>query len=85
MLTQLRNAGKLAQCAGVLLGAWTDCPSADPAHPWELSEIFAERIGPVGKPALMGLACGHVLPTMALPLGALVTMDAAAGTLEVLP
>ena len=26
MLTQLRNAGKFDDCAGILLGYWTDCP-----------------------------------------------------------
>lgn len=84
MLTQLRNAGKFADCAGVLLGAWTDCPPEDPERTLLLPEIFAELIAPAGKPALMDLAGGHVLPTMALPLGAAVTMDAAAHTLEVL-
>lgn len=84
MLTQLRNAGKFDDCAGVLLGAWTDCPPENPERTLPLPEIFAELIAPAGKPALMDLACGHVLPTMALPLGAAVTMDAAAHTLEVL-
>ena len=27
MLTQLRLAGKIDECAGVLLGEWTDCES----------------------------------------------------------
>lgn len=84
MLTQLRNAGKFDDCAGVLLGAWTDCPPEDPERTLLLPEIFAELIAPAGKPVLMDLACGHVLPTMALPLGAPVTMDADHHTLEVL-
>lgn len=83
MLTQLRNAGKFDDCAGVLLGAWTDCPPEDPERTLLLPEIFAELIAPAGKPALMNLACGHVLPTMSLPLGAVVSMDAAKHTLEV--
>lgn len=84
MLTQLRNAGKLDDCAGVLLGAWTDCPPEDPDRTLLLPDLFRELILPAGKPTLAGLACGHVLPTMALPLGATLTLDADAGTLEVI-
>ena len=84
MLTQLRNAGKLDDCAGVLLSAWTDCPPEDPDRTLLLPDLFRELILPAGKPTLAGLACGHVLPTMALPLGATLTLDADAGTLEVI-
>lgn len=85
MLTQLRNAGKFRDCAGVLLGAWTDCVPEFPEKTLELPEIFEELILPAGKPVLAGLACGHILPTMSLPLGARVLLDADRQTLEVLP
>lgn len=81
MLTQLRNAGKFDDCAGVILGAWTDCTPEYPEKTLELPEIFAQLIAPAGKPVLMGLACGHVLPTLALPMGRMCAMDAGAGTL----
>ena len=84
MLTQLRNAGKFADCAGVLLGYWTDCVPEDPDKTLTLPEIFEELIAPAGKPAVMGLACGHSLPTMALPLGGMAALDADAGTLELM-
>lgn len=84
MLTQLRNAGKFDDCAGVVLGAWTDCVPEYPEKTLELPEIFRELIVPAGKPVLAGLACGHVLPTMSLPLGARVALDAGEQTLEVL-
>lgn len=84
MLTQLRNAGKFEDCSGVLLGYWTDCVPEYPEKTLELPEIFAELIAPAGKPAVMGLACGHSLPTMALPLGGMAELDADAGTLELL-
>lgn len=84
MLTQLRNAGKFRDCAGVILGAWTDCPPEDPEKTLELPEIFAELIAPAGKPAVMGLACGHTLPTLSLPLGARAELDADRLTLTVL-
>ena len=84
MLTQLRNAGKFADCAGVLLGAWTDCPPENPERTLLLPQIFAELIAPAGKPAIMDVQCGHILPTMSLPLGEQVTMDADAKTITVL-
>lgn len=84
MLTQLRNAGKFADCAGVLLGYWTDCVPEYPEKTLQLPEIFAELIAPAGKPAVMGLACGHSLPTLSLPLGGMAALDADAGTLELL-
>lgn len=83
MLTQLRNAGKLDQCAGIVLGAWTDCVPEYPEKTLELREIFDELIAPAGKPVLMGLACGHCIPTLSLPLGAPAVLDADARTLEV--
>ncbi len=85
MLTQLRNAGKFAACAGVILGAWTDCVPEYPERTLQLPEIFQELIVPAGKPVVMGLACGHVLPTLSLPLGARAILDADRLTLEVLP
>src|SRR5699024_8910684 len=83
MLTQLRNAGKFDQCAGVILGAWTNCTPQVEEHNLELPEIFRELIAPAGKPTVMGLACGHVIPTLSLPLGAQAALDAGEGVLEV--
>ena len=84
MLTQLRNAGKFADCAGIVLGAWTDCPPEYPEKTLELPEIFEELIAPAGKPTITDLACGHTIPTLALPLGKRVSMDADACTLTIL-
>lgn len=85
MLTQLRNAGKFDDCAGVLFGAWTDCTPEYPDRTLEIPEIIREVVLPAGKPVLAGLPCGHTLPTMSLPMGAEAIMDADAKTLEVLP
>ncbi len=85
MLTQLRNAGKLDQCAGILLGGWTDCAPDPSEDTLTLDDILRQVVLPTGKPVLSGLPAGHVLPTMSLPLGATVAMDADAKTLEVCP
>ena len=84
MLTQLRNAGKFSDCAGILLGYWTDCEPEYPEKTLLIPEIVGEVVVPSGKPILAGLAGGHSLPTMSLPLGAVAVMDADAKTLEVL-
>ena len=76
MLTQLRNAGKFADCAGILLGAWTDCPPEIPERTLTLTEVFDQLIVPAGKPAVMDLACGHCSTTMALPLGRMCRLNA---------
>lgn len=74
MLTHLRNAGKLAGCAAILLGYFTDCEAEDPARSLTVPEVIREVVEPVcreeGIPLVTGLACGHSLPTMSLPLGA---------------
>jgi len=77
MLTQLRNAGKFRDCAGIVLGAWTDCEPEFPEKTLELPEIFRQLIAPAGKPTVTDLACGHVLPTLALPMGRMCYLDAA--------
>lgn len=82
MLTQLRNAGKFDDCAGILLGYWTNCPPEYPEKTLEISEILQEVVLPCGKPVLSGLCCGHSAPTMSLPLGCTVAMDADEKTLE---
>lgn len=76
MLTQLRNAGKFDCCAGILLGSFTGCMSEVPSQDPPLEEIFRELLLPAGKPIVSQLSCGHTRPTMALPLGAVLTMNA---------
>ena len=76
MLTQLRNAGKFRDCAGIILGAWTDCPPEYPEKTLLLPEIFAQLIVPAGKPAIVDVACGHCLPTLSLAMGRMCCLDA---------
>lgn len=83
MLTQLRNAGKFDDCAGIILGAWTDCPPENPDCTLLLPEIFEQLIVPCGKPAIRDVACGHLQPTLALPLGRMCTLDADTRTITV--
>jgi len=81
MLTQLRNAGKFRDCAGIILGAWTDCPPEYPEKTLLLPEIFRQLVVPSGKPCICNVPCGHILPTMSLPLGRNCVLDADRGLL----
>lgn len=79
MLTQLQLAGKLDDAAGFLLGAWTNCGPENPEHPERslpLATIFNEIIVPLNKPTIMDITCGHCLPTMSLPLGRTIHVNA---------
>ncbi|QDQ02546.1 LD-carboxypeptidase [Lysinibacillus fusiformis] len=79
MLTQLKLAGKLDAVAGILLGAWTNCGPENPEQPdnsLSLQTIFNEILVPLKKPIVMDITCGHCLPTMTLPLGRTITVNA---------
>lgn len=86
MLTQLKLAGKLDACVGIILGAWTDCGLLDTKNPENnltLEQVFAEILVPLNIPIVADVTCGHVLPTMSLPLGKKVTINATNKTIEV--
>jgi muramoyltetrapeptide carboxypeptidase len=84
-LTHLLAAGALDGVAGVVLGDFINCVEAPGAWPGPPSpsalEVVAERLAPLGVPVLAGAPIGHGGRNMAVALGALVELDAAAGTL----
>jgi muramoyltetrapeptide carboxypeptidase len=82
-LTQLRLAGALARLGGVVLGDFIDCVEKDGSGP-DAEAVLAERLGGLGVPVLAGVPVGHGKRNRALPHGARVRLDAAAGTLELL-
>lgn len=70
MLNHLRLAGKLDECAGIVLGYFTDCAASKPEESLSLEQIFQDLLLPCAKPVLMNYTCGHQLPSLSLPLGA---------------
>lgn len=84
LLTQLRNAGKFDDCAGVVFGDFADCTIEYPAFGLTLEEVIRDVVAPSGKPVFTGLRCGHCSPKLTLPLGVKCRMDADACTLTVL-
>ena len=75
MLLQLRHAGLLDAAAGFLLGSFTE--DEDP------QAVVQAELMRYGKPVLGGWPAGHGVPNRPLPMGALVRLDAGAGTLVV--
>jgi len=84
MLLQLLQAGKFEDCAGVILGPFTDSVPDDRKPSLSVAQVLGELLSGVGKPVLAGFQCGHVLPTASVPLGARVALDATAGAIRVL-
>jgi muramoyltetrapeptide carboxypeptidase len=63
LLLQLKYAGKLSAAAGILLGGFS------PHTPETLAQSVNGIIKPLGIPAIAGFPCGHISPTLTLPLG----------------
>ena len=82
ILTQLRNAGTLDEAAGIVVG---DIKTKWSGGIAELSaeDIVEEVLAPLGVPLIFGLPIGHNKHHATVPLGALATLDATAGTLVV--
>ena len=76
MLTQMRMAGCFEGLAGLALGAFTDCGSADAVH-----RIVADRLVGLDLPILAGFEVGHETVNMTLPVGLPVQLDTTSGTL----
>lgn len=77
MLTHLRNAGKLAAAAAVVLGDFINAEpvSPGPGDSLTLDEVFADHLPHLGIPVIRGLRCGHGPLNITLPLGIRVEVD----------
>ena len=82
-LTQLRLAGALERLAGVVVGDFVGCAEKDGSGP-DAEAVLAERLGARGIPVVAGAPIGHGERNRAVPHGARVRVDAAAGTVEFL-
>lgn len=79
-LCHLRNAGKLVDCVGVLIGECHNC------KPYEhnpgflcdtsLNDVLHYYLEPLNKPVLYGLPLGHTEDLATLPLGVRCRLDA---------
>lgn len=73
-LTSLSLAGKLRDCAGILLGSFTDCPK-QPESSLLLREMIEDLLNPWKKPVLASFCAGHSMPQNTLALGRTVSLN----------
>jgi muramoyltetrapeptide carboxypeptidase len=85
-LTSLALAGKFSDCAGIILGTWSNVedPDLEPERNLTLCQIFSEVIRPFEKPTINNFRAGHIYPQICIPLGATTRLDATNGTVEFL-
>lgn len=87
-LTHLVLTGKLAGCAGIVLGKFHDCgprvlePSFNGTWTWQ--HVVADRLAGQGIPVLGGLMFGHGSQNSTLPIGVEAELDADKATLTLL-
>ena len=84
MLTQLRLAGKLDDCAGIILGDFANCESDKKRDETLSLEEVLRDILPKNKPTIANVRAGHCDPNMILPLYVEYEIDGDAGTLTLL-
>ena len=88
-LNQLRDAGKLQQAVGVVVGEMKDCDYGDlrESSEWPrsrtLEDVLDQYLEPLGVPVLYKLPLGHGKHLASLPLGVRCTLDADSRTLTV--
>jgi len=75
-LSQLKLAGKLAAVTGVLLGTFSYEEGEKADEPSDIRTLFKEYLEPLDVPVLAGFPAGHERYNLALPMGALVKVDA---------
>lgn len=82
MLVQLRLAGALGRCAGIVFGAFTEAPEEETGGGARtLDAVLAETARALRVPCVTGAPIGHIAEQWTIPLGATATLDADRGTL----
>jgi muramoyltetrapeptide carboxypeptidase len=84
MLTQLALAGLLRRLRGFVFGSCTRCEPGEGYGSLTLEEVLDEHVRPLGIPAYQGAMIGHQDRQFTLPIGTLVELDAAAGSIAML-
>lgn len=83
MLSQLALSGILGKLAGVIFGQCTRCSSELPDYAgFTIPQLLRQYFEPLGIPAFAGANIGHVSNQLSLPVGAQVSMNAKAGTIQ---
>lgn len=79
-LISLALAGKLRDCAGIILGTFAGCGKPDGEYDsvsLSVREVINEVVVKYEKPTILNIRAGHTYPQITLPLGAKVQLNAA--------
>lgn len=80
-INHLKMAGKFDECLGILIGECTNCTDE---YGKSYEDLITDVLVPLGKPLVTGIASGHGKYKAAIPIGAVVNLNADQGTLTVL-
>ena len=88
MLCHLRNAGKLQEAAGIIVGECKNCVpfKYEPGFlvDTSLEDVLEYYLSPLGIPVLYGLPLGHADDLATIPLGVLAELDCGQKTFRIL-
>ena len=88
MLCHLRNAGKLQEAAGIIVGECKNCVpfKYEPGFlvDTSLEDVLEYYLSPLGIPVLYGLPLGHTDDLATIPLGVLAELDCGQKTFRIL-
>jgi len=88
MLTQMIQAGKFENAAGVALGVFKLCEpnKTNPSFngSFSLMDVLKDRLGNLGVPVLYGLSFGHVADKFTLPFGSMAEINTQTERLKLL-
>lgn len=77
----LRNAGKLKDCSGIILGQFTKITN-DECPAYDVNACLVDIFDGLDIPVMYNIQSGHGWPMMTLPMGALCTMDTESKTIS---
>ncbi len=79
MLTQMIQAGKFDEAAGIALGVFKYCESKEEnpsfTNSYNLMEVLIDRLAGLGIPVVYGLSFGHVKDKFTIPFGVKAQLD----------
>ena len=81
LLNQLRQAGKLKDAAGIVVGDFARAEPVKRKVSLTLDEVLQHYLGNLEKPVVSGFKIGHCEPHFAIPLGVDAVLDADSKTL----
>ena len=77
----LRNAGKLKDCKGIILGQFTKVTN-DECPEYDVNKCMMDIFEGLDIPVMYNVQSGHGKPLMTLPMGAMCTMDTTTRTIS---